>query len=267
MRALLIFVLLPLNVLAAQFGRIEYEGSQHWIKVAEENQKLYDILSDAPFDNPKTLETIKASEAKLIAPLTSGSVYAVGLNFRSHAGNSGAAKPEIFFKSVDSVRVSGDLSFPKGASNVHFEGELVIVIGKECQEVSKSSALECVFGYLAGNDLTERSWQGQDLQWWRAKGARGFGPVSSFIVSDIAIKDQVITTTLNGKIMQQESVANMIHDVPAIVSYISTYITLHPGDLIFAGTPGRTRSLKTGDVVSVAIDGIGEVTNTIQGSN
>lgn len=267
MRALLIFVLLPLNVIAAQFGRVEYKGSQHWVKVAEENQKLYDILSDSPFNNPKTLDTIKSSEATLVAPLAGGSVYAVGLNFRSHAGNSGAAKPEIFFKSVDSVRISGDLSFPKGANNVHFEGELVIVIGKPCQEVNKTSALECVFGYLAGNDLTERSWQGQDLQWWRAKGARGFGPVSSFIVSDVAIKDQVITTTLNGKVMQQESVANMIHDVPAIISYISTYITLNPGDMIFAGTPGRTRSLNAGDVVSVSIDGIGTVTNTIQGSN
>ncbi|GAL33917.1 hypothetical protein JCM19240_825 [Vibrio maritimus] len=78
MRALLIFVLLPLNVIAAQFGRVEYQGSQHWIKVTEGNQKLYDILSDSPFNNPKTLDTIKASEATLVAPLAGGSVYAVG---------------------------------------------------------------------------------------------------------------------------------------------------------------------------------------------
>ncbi|MFC5077384.1 Ureidoglycolate lyase [Vibrio thalassae] len=234
------------------------------MRVSQKTPHHYELLSSRPFDSSATLKVIAASEATLLAPITHGSVYAVGLNFRSHAGNSGAAKPEIFFKSIDAIRLSGSLSFPDEANNVHFEGELVIVIGRTCRDTNKQTALDCVFGYLAGNDLTERTWQGQDLQWWRAKGATGFGPVSNFITTDVKINNQEIITRLNGEVMQQETLANMIHNVPMIVSYISKYLTLRPGDMIFAGTPGRTKALKSGDSVSVSIEGIGEVSNTIE---
>ncbi len=264
MRLILLLIFLPFQSIAAQYGLVEYQNKQHWVRVSKQSPNHYDLLSSRPLDSPSTVKVITANEATLLAPITHGSVYAVGLNFRSHAGNSGAAKPEIFFKSIDAVRLSGALSFPDEANNVHFEGELVIVIGKTCHDTSNQNALSCVFGYLAGNDLTERSWQGQDLQWWRAKGATGFGPVSNFITTNVDIGNQEIVTRLNGKIMQQETLANMIHNLPTIVSYISKYITLRPGDMIFAGTPGRTRALRSGDNVSVSIEGIGQVSNTIE---
>ncbi|CAH0525722.1 fumarylacetoacetate hydrolase family protein [Vibrio hippocampi] len=264
MKAWFALVLLPFTLSAAQFGYGEYQGKAYWLKVSDSNPNQYQLLSNAPFESYQTVQTVNADQVAKLPPIEKGSVYAVGLNYRSHAGDSGARKPEIFFKSYDSVVLSGDLTRPKGATNVHFEGELVVVIGRQCYQVSEAEALQCVFGYLAGNDLTERSWQGQDLQWWRAKGAKGFGPVSDWIQTAITIDKQVVTTTLNGQIMQQETVANMIHGVSDIIVHASQYIELRPGDLIFTGTPGRTRALKSGDVVSVSIDDIGSVTNTIR---
>ncbi|MDA0787586.1 MAG: fumarylacetoacetate hydrolase family protein, partial [Proteobacteria bacterium] len=115
----------------------------------------------------------------------------------------------------------------------------------------------------AGNALTERSWQGRDLQWMRAKAADGFGPVGPALVTGLDANNVLLTTRLNGEIVQQENTQNMIHKPARVVSYLSRYFTLNPGDMIFMGTPGRTSSLDDGDVVTVTIEGIGTLTNRI----
>ena len=262
MKFFLLIALFTSPVFAEQYGRAEINGEVEWIRIA--SNETMDVLTSTPFSSFDVKATVPYQKSQLRPPIDNGNVFAVGLNFRSHAGNAGEKKPEIFFKSAPSIRVDGDIVLPPDARNVHFEGELVIVIGKPCNEVEAQQAKHCVFGYTVGNDLTERSWQSSDLQWWRAKGAKDFGPVSALIQTNLDISNQAITTTLNGKVVQQESLENMIHSVEAIVSYISQYIPLKPGDLIFAGTPGRTRALQANDTVSVSIEGIGEVTNTIR---
>ncbi len=200
----------------------------------------------------------------LLAPAEPGKVIAVALNFRSHAGNAGAAKPELFAKLPSSVIGPGaDIVVPREATSLHYEGELVVVIGRTARNVPEAEAKGYVFGVTAGNDVSERGWQSADIQWLRAKASDGFGPVGPMIVTGLNYGDLMIETRLNGRVEQRESSKFLIHGVDRIVAYISRYITLHPGDLIFTGTPGRTRPMQPGDTVEVTIEGIGTLRNQV----
>jgi 2-keto-4-pentenoate hydratase/2-oxohepta-3-ene-1,7-dioic acid hydratase in catechol pathway len=115
----------------------------------------------------------------------------------------------------------------------------------------------------AGNDVSERAWQKQDLQWFRAKASDGFGPLGPWIVTGINYQDALLETRVNGKTLQSQRTKDLIFDVPNIVSYVSQYVTLMPGDVIYTGTPGTTSAMKPGDVVEVEIEGIGILRNKI----
>ncbi|RKF12830.1 FAA hydrolase family protein [Alginatibacterium sediminis] len=249
---------------STQFARVNYQNQLYWAQSVDSSQ--LQLLSDAPWMTPTNVaDPLPLDEVEFEVPFTGTNVFAIGLNYRSHAGDSGAAKPEVFFKSPASLSLSDTLALSEDMKNLHFEGEMVLVIGKQCDAVSIEMAPECIFGYLAGNDLTERSWQSRDLQWWRAKGAKGFAPISQWVTTFSTSEPKFnVTTKLNGQIVQQESSSNMIHSSAAIVSFISQYIPLQAGDLIFTGTPGRTRALRASDQVSVEIEGIGIVTTLIE---
>ena len=205
------------------------------------------------------------ADIKLLAPVKPGKVFAVGLNYRSHAGMSGAGKPEIFYKSPTSVTgPDAPIPYPRDASSLHYEGEMVVVIGKTGRFIPPERALEYVFGVSAGNDVSERSWQGSDLQWWRAKGADGFGPIGPYLVRGLAPGTLMLETRLNGETVQREETSGMLHDTAVIISHISQHVTLNPGDVIFTGTPGSTRSMKPGDVVEVELQGVGILRNTVK---
>ncbi len=204
---------------------------------------------------------------QLLPPANASKVFAVGMNFASHLSSSSKAPPPMFLKLPTSLTGSGsDVSLPSDSNNVHFEGELVLVIGKRARNVPREEAMSYIFGVTAGNDLTERYWQGSDLQWMRAKATDGFGPVGPAVVTGLDPNNLLLTTQLNGKTVQQENTRNMIHKPAKVVSYLSRYFTLLPGDMIFMGTPGRTKALEHGDVVSVTIEGVGTLTNRIVGS-
>ncbi|MDO6765407.1 fumarylacetoacetate hydrolase family protein [Agarivorans sp. 1_MG-2023] len=255
-------LLVSAGLQAAQYARINTDDGVVWV---ERKGEILHHLSDSPLAGGEIkANSTPVNKAEFVLPVESATVFAVGLNYRSHAGNAGASKPEIFYKSASSLSIGGELELPADANNVHFEGELVVVIGKPCAKVTKQQASNCIFAYTAGNDLTERSWQGQDLQWWRAKGANGFAPISPWLTTVSGENTFTVTTTLNDKVVQQESSSNMIHSVEDIVSYISQYLTLQPWDVIFTGTPGRTQALKSGDKVSVSIEGLGEVLTHIK---
>jgi 2-keto-4-pentenoate hydratase/2-oxohepta-3-ene-1,7-dioic acid hydratase in catechol pathway len=210
-------------------------------------------------------KAIPLTEVELLLPTTPQKVFAVGMNFDSHIASPSNAAPPLFLKLPTSLIRSGeDVQLPKDASNVHFEGELVLVIGKQAKNIAQADAESVIFGVIAGNDLTERNWQSSDLQWMRSKASDGFGPISSVITVGVDYNNLLLTTTLNGKIVQQENTKYMIHKPAKVVSYLSQYFTLMPGDLIFMGTPGRTQSLHHGDIVSVTIDQVGTVENQIR---
>lgn len=211
---------------------------------------------------------VKLSDVKLLCPCDPPKIVAVGLNYKSHLGNrTPPASPELFYKPISCVNhPDADIVIPADSKNTHYEGELVIVIGRKASHVSKEEARDVIFGVTAGNDVSERDWQNgpqKDLQWWRAKGADTFGPFGPAIVRGIDYGKLQLQTRLNGKVVQKQSTSDLLFDCPSIVSYASQYITLIPGDVIFTGTPGSTQKMSSGDVVEVEIENIGILRNKV----
>ena len=215
----------------------------------------------------------KLSTVQLLYPVEPTKVLALARNYRSHINSSkGGApepkRPEIFYKPLTCLQHPGHpIKLPADSTDVHFECELVVVIGKRAQNVSKADAPSYVFGVTAGNDVSERQWQNgpdKDIQWWRAKGSDTFGPLGPFVVSGLDYSKLTIQTRLNGKVMQKDSTSMLIFDVPTMVSFASKYVTLEPGDLIYTGTPGTTSRMKNGDVCEVELEGVGILKNPVE---
>lgn len=223
----------------------------------------------------KTDEVVALSEVKILTPTKPTQVLAMAGNYRSHLKDDEIPEqfkiPQPFYKSPSSLVAHGKpILLPKDSQVVHYEAEMVIVIGKRCQKVSKEKALDYVFGVTCGNDVSERVWQNdkdhKDVQWWRAKGADTFGPVGPYILTGVDYSNLNLTMRVNGKVVQEEKTDHLIHDVPTTVSFISQYVTLYPGDLIFTGTPGKTDIIKAGDVAEVELEGLGTLSNPVKKS-
>ncbi len=209
---------------------------------------------------------VSRSKVALLAPAVPSKVIAVGLNYQTHLGErSAAAYPGLFAKLPTSIIAHNDtVILPPDANNVHYEGEMVIVMGKRAQNVSKERAKDYVFGVTTGNDVSERDWQKSDLQWFRAKAADTFGPLGPVIVTGVNYDDLLLETVLNGKVVQSQRTRDLIFNVAEIVSYISRYVTLEPGDVIYSGTPGTTQQMKSGDVVQVRLENVGTLSNPVK---
>jgi len=241
----------------AQAGRVAY-GILEGDRVRE--------LSGSLFSNPRpTGTTARLSDVKLLAPVEPSKVIAVGLNYKSHLGERPTATyPGLFAKYPTSIIATGEeIVLPLDAKNAHYEGELVVVIGRKASRVSKEQAKSYVFGVTAGNDVSERDWQRADLQWLRAKGSDTFGPLGPAIVTGLDYDDLLLQTRLNGEVVQSQRTKDLIFDVATIVSYVSQYVTLLPGDVIYTGTPGTTRAIKAGDTVEVEVEGVGVLRNRV----
>lgn len=224
------------------------------------------------FGRRKPGAAYKLADVKLLAPLMPSKVLAVGLNYKSHLGHqTPPTKPEIFYKPITCLRNPGDpILIPADSKNTHYEGELVIVIGKNASHISVAEAGNAIFGVTCGNDVSERDWQGgpeKDLQWWRAKGADTFGPLGPVIATGLNYADLLLQTRLNGTVVQKARTSDLLFDCPTIVSFISRYVALIPGDVIYTGTPGSTRKMSPGDTVEVDIEGIGILRNPVKAAN
>jgi len=211
------------------------------------------------------------AEVSLLVPCQPSKIIAVGLNYRSHLnGRPQPANPEIFYKPVSALTGPGQpITIPPGATDVHYEGELVIVIGRRLRNASKDEASAAIFGVTCGNDVSERNWQhgpGKDLQWWRAKGSDTFAPLGPALVTGIDYSNLLLQTRLNGEVVQKQYTSDLIFDCPSIVRWVSGWVTLMPGDVIYTGTPGNTRRLAPGDLVEVEIEGVGILSNPVAAS-
>jgi 2-keto-4-pentenoate hydratase/2-oxohepta-3-ene-1,7-dioic acid hydratase in catechol pathway len=230
-----------------------------------EGETVRPILGDL-FESYQVTDTsIPLARVTLLPPVEPSKVLAVGLNYRSHLGDREPAPyPGLFAKYPTSIVGPGDdIVMPPDASNLHYEGELVIVIGRRARNVSADDAYDYVFGVTAGNDVSERNWQRDDLQWLRAKASDTFGPIGPAVVTGLDYDNLLVQTRLNGEVRQSERTADLIFGVGDIVSYVSRYVTLLPGDLIFTGTPGSTAPMNPGDVVEVEVEGVGVLRNTV----
>ena len=217
----------------------------------------------------ETGETLELSAVSLLAPCQPGKILAVGLNYKSHlGGRPQPAHPEIFYKAVTALQdPGGPIVTPRDATDLHYEGELVLVVGKPVKNATVEEARAAIFGVTCGNDVSERNWQhgpGKDLQWWRAKGCDTFAPLGPAIVTGIDYGNLLLQTRLNGEVVQKQYTSDLIFDCPTIVSWISGWVTLLPGDLVYTGTPGSTRKMSPGDVLEVEIESIGVLSNPVK---
>jgi 2-keto-4-pentenoate hydratase/2-oxohepta-3-ene-1,7-dioic acid hydratase in catechol pathway len=218
------------------------------------------------FEDPEPASTtVRLSDVRLMPPCQPSKIIAVGLNYKTHLGDTPpAAYPGLFAKLTSSIVGPEDLILlPLDATNTHYEGELVIVIGKRGKNITAAEAPRYIFGVTAGNDVSERGWQQSDLQWFRAKSSDTFGPIGPVIAQGLNYDDLLVQTRVNGEVRQSERTKNLVFGTSAIVSYISKYVTLQPGDLIFTGTPGATQAIKPGDVVEVEVEGVGVLRNKV----
>jgi 2-keto-4-pentenoate hydratase/2-oxohepta-3-ene-1,7-dioic acid hydratase in catechol pathway len=256
-------------------GIVYSEGMATYARFEVQGQPAYGLLDgDAIqelkgglFDEPEpTGKSFPLGKVKLLTPHIPSKILAVGLNYKSHLGTRTApSNPEIFYKPVSCLQgPDGPIRIPADAVAPHFEGELVVVMGRAARDVSAAEANQYVFGVTCGNDVSERSWQANDRQWWRAKGCDTFGPAGPFIVTGLNYGDLLLETRVNGAIAQSQRTSDLLFDVPTVISFISRFLTLEPGDLIYTGTPGNTFGLKPGDVVEVQIEGIGTLRNPVE---
>jgi 2-keto-4-pentenoate hydratase/2-oxohepta-3-ene-1,7-dioic acid hydratase in catechol pathway len=220
-------------------------------------------------DHKETGKKFQLSDVKLLYPCEPPKILAVGLNYKSHVGDrKPPERPQIFYKPITALQHPGDnIVIPASAKNVHYEGELVLVIGKRVSRASVEEARAAIFGVTCGNDVSERDWQNgphKDLQWWRAKGADTFAPLGPAVVTGLDYGNLMLETRLNGEVVQRQSTADLVFDGARIVSWTSRWVTLEAGDVIYTGTPGTTRAMKAGDVVEVEIGGIGVLRNTVE---
>jgi 2-keto-4-pentenoate hydratase/2-oxohepta-3-ene-1,7-dioic acid hydratase in catechol pathway len=209
--------------------------------------------------------TLKLADVKLLAPADAKKVIAAGLNYRSHIGEQSPAKyVGLFAKMPTSLVGDGaDIVYPADATTVHYEAEVCLVIGKRAKNITEAQVKEHVFGVTPCNDVSERAWQKADLQWFRAKGSDTFGPMGPALVRGADYNKLKLIGRHNGKVVQEATTEMLIFSIDTIVSYISRYVTLEPGDVIFTGTPGTTQAMKPGDTYEVEIEGIGVLRNTV----
>jgi len=234
--------------------------------------KAEELFAEAPAIEPLTIKYAPAV-------MNPEKILCVGLNYADHSAETHMELPQypaLFSKFSNALNAAGeDILLPKTAEQFDYEAELVIVIGKKARDITKEQAKNYIFGYTAGNDFSARDLQLRTTQWLLGKSPDGFAPIGPYIVSADAIDISALTVQsyVNGILRQNGNTKNMIFDCATIVSYISQFMTLKPGDIIFTGTPAgvilgypedKRCWLKTGDEVTIKIEGIGDLKNTLK---
>ena len=254
-----------------------------WCRFQSEEKTAFGIIegdtvtevAGSPFESySETSATYPLSAIKLLVPVIPPTFYAAGINYREHVTEIAKQRDEeprfptqadIGYRANNALIATEEpIIIPRDASErVQYEGELVVVIGKTCRRVSESEALEYVFGYTIGNDVSERTWQHNDRTMWRAKNTDTFKPMGPWIVTGLNPDDLHVTIILNGREIFTYSVAGAIFGVRQFISRMSQYLTLYPGDMIWMGTDGAAENLKHGDVIEIAINDIGLLRNPV----
>ncbi len=232
-----------------------------------DDEELVVLAGDPMFAGFETTgDRIPVADAALLAPVIPRSkVVCVGKNFHEHAAEMGGVAPDeplLFLKPNTAVIGPGDsVVRPPQSAETHFEGELAVVIGRIAKNVAAADALDYVFGYTVGNDITARDLQKSDGQWSRAKGFDTFCPLGPVIETEFDLSQATLTSRVNGEVRQSAPLTDMIHSVPEIIEYASAVFTLLPGDVILTGTPAGVGAFVQGDVLEAEVTGIGVLRN------
>ncbi len=247
-----------------------------------DSQTSYGVLRDDliyPFENFNFVadlsafinqsKFIKSEDVNFLPPVMPSKIVCVGRNYAEHAaelGNAVPTQPLLFLKAPSSLITDGDaIIIPKQSSQVEHEGELAIVIGRNCRNLTEDdNPFDYIFGYACLNDVTARDLQRKDIQFTRAKSFDTFCPIGSLIETQLDVSDIAITTKVNGIIKQAGRTSQMVFPVPFLIRYISNQMTLVAGDVIATGTPSGVSRLEIGDVCEVEIEGIGTLRNPVK---
>ena len=249
------------------FARFEIDGTVlHGIV---EGHAIKEISGSPLNDYSETGNSHNLQDVKLLPPVSPRKIVAIGLNYRSHLGDKpGPAAPEPFLKSSTTVVGQGDnIVIPKVAIEegvkIQPEAELALVIGKDCKGATQENALDYVFAYTCGNDVSARDWQANDLQWARAKSSDTFGPIGPWMTTDLDPTNIQVICRVNGEEKQNQNTSDLLHPVTRIIEYVSSVITLQVGDVVMTGTPGTPGDIHPGDVVEVELSGVGVLRNPV----
>lgn len=254
-----------------------------WCRFLAGGVPVYGIVEDAdviqvqgdPFNgHQRTGQRYQLEDVKLLAPVMPPTLYAGGLNYPDHvvwaAEHAGTApvwpkEPIVGTRAVSGIIAHDETIIkPKDATEeFQYEGELVAVIGKRAKHLSREDALSCVLGYTIGNDVSERTWQRDDPNNWRAKDSDTFHPMGPFIATDLDPTNLEVKVRLNNDEKIRFNTGTMIWAVADYIAKITRYHTLQPGDVIWTGTEGATLNMRPGDVIEIEIEGIGTLRNTV----
>jgi len=252
-----------------------------WIRFTADGRTAYGIVEGdrivevegGLFDGtPRRTGAVHAQSAVQIEiPLLPRTFYAAGLNYTEHViemarkrGEEPAIpqKPDMGYRATNAL-IAHDRAvvIPADATKVQYEGELVVVIGREAKHLTEENALSCVFGYTIGNDVSERDWQKSDRTFWRSKNTDTFKPMGPWIETEVDLEAMETAVRLNGSETLRFKTGRMLFGVARFISTMTRYVTLHPGDVIWMGTDGLSPDLKPGDVVEIELTGIGTLRN------
>jgi len=236
--------------------------------VADPGDDTVRVLQGTFFEAPiPTGEELPLDELQLLAPILPSKLVCVGKNYAAHAAEFGMQVPDeplLFLK--PSTAVIGPLDpirLLPVSKRVDYEGELAVVIGRLARDIRAEDAYRVILGYTCANDVTLRDLQKTDDQWARAKGFDGSCPLGPWIETDVDPNDVTVETRLNGEVRQRGSSVDMVYGVATLIEYITSFMTLLPGDVLLTGTPEGVGRLAAGDVVEVEVEGVGTLANPV----
>jgi 2-keto-4-pentenoate hydratase/2-oxohepta-3-ene-1,7-dioic acid hydratase in catechol pathway len=236
-----------------------------------EDDRIHEVRG-TPFGEHETTSRIhRLADVKIEIPFIPRTFYAAGLNYEKHireyAEKLGQplnlpARAEIGYRAVNALIAHEEpVIIPSGATQMEYEGEIAVVIGRKAKHLSEADAFSCVLGYTIGNDVSERVWQKADRTFWRSKNTDTFKPMGPWIETKVDLDAAETSVRVNGEVTTHYRTNEMLFGIAHFISTMTRYLTLYPGDVIWMGTDGKSPALKAGDVVEVEITGIGVLRN------
>jgi len=249
-----------------KIARFQWQDKINWGIV--EDDSIFTLAGDLYGEFGKGKEMCKLQDARLLAPVVPGITIACGKNYADHIKEMGWPIPEeptSFFKPANTVIGPGDnITYPSVSQDLRYEAELCCVIKSPAKDVTKEKALDYVLGYTCGNDVTAMDLFQKDGMLTRAKGFDTASPLGPFLVTGLDPHNLVIKGRVNGETKQDSNTSLMVFTIERLISYISAFMTLQPGDVVWTGTPrGGACPVKVGDIIEVEIEGIGVLKNTV----
>ena len=236
-----------------------------------DNDRIREILGTPFGEHEPTNRIHRFVDVKIEVPFIPRTFYAAGLNYEKHVREYAEklgqpvnlqARAEIGYRAVNALVAHDEpVIIPAGATQIEYEGEIAVVIGRKARHLSEADAFSCVLGYTIGNDVSERVWQKSDRTFWRSKNSDTFKPMGPWIETDVDLDAAEATVRVNGEAKTHFRTNDMLFGIAHFISAMTRYLTLYPGDVIWMGTDGKSPSLKAGDVVEVEISGIGVLRN------